>query len=66
MNNIQKATIWILSLAILVSAYFTINIKDFIPSGYTLALNGIVVTRAILFAITAYLIVELSRAIRIK
>lgn len=66
MNNIQKATAWVLVLAIFTSAYFTINIKDFIPRGYTLALNGIVVSKAILFATTIYLIVELSKVLRTK
>lgn len=63
MNNIEKVKILVLSLAILTSAYFTINVKDFIPSGYTLALDGIVFARAVLFGTTSYLIVELFKVI---
>lgn len=66
MNNIQKITVFVLSLIILISTYFTINIKDFIPSGYTLALNGIVISRTILFGITIYSIIELLKVIRTK
>lgn len=66
MNNIQKVTILVLSLIILISTYFTINIRDFIPKGYTLALDGIVVSRTILFGITVYSIIELLRVIRTK
>ncbi len=66
MNNIQKITVFVLSLIILISTYFTINIKDFIPGGYTLALNGIVISRTILFGITVYSIIELLKVIRTK
>ncbi|MFB6496241.1 hypothetical protein [Bacillus haynesii] len=46
--------------ALIISMYFMLNTKALIPSGYDLAIHGIVISRTLMIVFTLYLLSKLG------